>query len=131
MYQITFWALTIGCLLGGFMASMSWLGPKMPFLQGIHNKMIPFQTLIGIVCLAGGILALFFPLGPEMMTGDIIPAVLAILLGFTLAVSYMQGAPGFLKSINNVIRPYQVPLGILAIAAGVIHWFFMGSAPYF
>ena len=131
MYAITFWALTIGCLLGGFMCAMAWLGPKMPFLQGIYHKLMPFQTLIGFITLAGGVLALFFPMGPAMMTGDIVPAGVAIILGFTLAITYLHGAPQFLNNINNFIKPFQVPLGIIAIAAAIIHWFFMGNQLYF
>ena len=131
MYQITFWALTLGCLIGGFMATMNWFGGKIPILNQIYQILTPFQTLIGFITLIGGVLALFYPTGPEMFTGDLIPAVIAILLGFCIGIGYMKTKPEFLNYLYNMIKPFQVPLGSLAIAAAIVHWFFMGTEPFF
>jgi hypothetical protein len=131
MYTITFWALTLGCALGGFMVSMTWLGTKLPFLNPLHNMLKPFQTVIGFICCAAGVLAFFYPKGPEMLTGDLIPAVLALCLGFILAISYMPNRPQFVNTLNNMIRPLHVPIGIIAIIAAFVHWSFRGNAPFF
>ena len=127
MYGFTSWALALGCLMGGYMASMNWLGTKFPVLNTLNQKLTPFRTFIGIICLGGGILALFFPLGPGIIIiGDLIPAVAAILLGIFFVTDFM---PGIVKNFNNsFIQPFHVPLGIVAMAVAVLHWFKGGNA---
>jgi hypothetical protein len=131
MYQLTFWLLTLGCLFGGFMAAWSWFAPKFPALNKFHDKIAPFQKWIGLATLLGGILALFYPLGAELIIGDLLPSFAAISVGFVLAVAYIQNKPQFVNNLYNSISPYRVPLGLIAIAAGILHWFFVGTHPFF
>ncbi len=130
-YQIAHWALTYGILVGGCFAFLTWFAKNNYNLNTLLQKLGFIQILVGIFCFIGGILAFFYPLGTEAFTGDLIPAVIAIVLGFMLAMTYMKPKPEFLNQINQIITPYQVPLGIIAIGAAIVHYFFWGTKNFF
>ncbi|MBI3017983.1 MAG: hypothetical protein HYY62_08365 [Deltaproteobacteria bacterium] len=80
--QIAFWALTYGILLGGCFVFLTWFNH--PTVNNFLQKLSIVQLLTGLFCFLGGIVGLFYPLGEQMFTADLIPAVVAIILGFTL-----------------------------------------------
>lgn len=131
MYKIAYWALTYGILIGGCFAVATWVAKNNYNLTTWLQKLAPVQMLVGVFCFVGGILALFYPLGTEIIVGDLIPAGIAIVLGFMLAMTYTQQKPEFLNQINQKLLPYQVPLGIIAIGAAIIHHFFWGTQNFF
>lgn len=131
MYKVAYWALTYGILIGGAFTAATWMARTNFNVSNLLQKLAPVQLLVGIFCFIGGILGMFYPLGTEIIIGDLIPAGVAILLGFSLAVTYMQQKPEFLNQINQKIIPYHVPLGILAIATAIVHYFFWGTKNFF
>lgn len=131
IYNIAFWALTYGILVGGCFAFFSWFSTKNDTLHNLFNTLAPLQILVGIFCFVGGILAIYNPVGEPMFTGDLIPAVIAIVLGFMLTMTYMKTKPAFLDNLNQKLLPYQAPLGILAIGAALVHYFLWGAKNFF
>ncbi|HBQ20673.1 MAG: hypothetical protein A2Z91_06730 [Deltaproteobacteria bacterium GWA2_38_16] len=130
MYKIAFWALTYGILVGGCFTLFAWFAQTNDTFKTWYYKLAPIQTLVGIFCFVGGILGLFYPIGEEMITGDLIPAVIAILLGFMYIFAYFK-QPAFLNQIYQKLTPYQVPFGIIAIGAALVHYFIWGTKTYF
>ncbi|MBI3019531.1 MAG: hypothetical protein HYY61_06560 [Deltaproteobacteria bacterium] len=127
--KIAFWALTYGILLGGCFAFLTWFNH--PTVNNWLQKLSIVQLLTGLFCFIGGIVGLFYPLGEQMFTGDLIPAMVAIILGFTLSMTFIKTKPEFLHQLNQKIVPYQVWVGIIAIAAGIVHYFFWGTKNFF
>ena len=68
--------------------------------------------------------------GDVPVIGDLIPAVLSILISFYLFCSYQTEkngvVPGFLEKINSLIVKYKSILGIVSITVSLLHFFFPG-----
>ncbi|MBI4040826.1 MAG: hypothetical protein HY390_03045 [Deltaproteobacteria bacterium] len=131
MYKITFWAMTYGVGLAGIFAVWSWYAIHHYEHRNLLNKMAPVQILLGIFCFVGGALALFYPLGTEQFVGDLIPGMAALLIGFWLAFSNVKPQVPVLYQISQKMTPLQLPLGILAIASALVHYFLWGTKNFF
>ncbi|OGQ17676.1 MAG: hypothetical protein A3B70_08120 [Deltaproteobacteria bacterium RIFCSPHIGHO2_02_FULL_40_11] len=131
MYKITFWAMTYGITIGGFLTFFAWYATNHPTYKEWLYKLAPIQVLIGLFCLVGGALALFYPLGTEQFIGDLIPGATALIIGFWLSMTYMKPKLPILYDMSQKLTPYQLPLGLLAIGAAVVHYFFWGTKNFF
>jgi hypothetical protein len=131
MYKITFYAMSYGVGFAGLFALLGWWANTHPQWNTWLQKLAPIQILLGFFCFVGGGLALFYPLGTEQFIGDLIPGGMALILGFWLAFHYMKPEIPILTGLSHRLTPYQLPLGVLAVGAAVMHHFFWGTKNFF
>lgn len=132
-------------IIAGFIAVLPYLCTKYGFLGPIGNlikqaKWFPtFQIILGLWCLFAGVYKLVMPDWPKtMFVGDLIPAAASLCIGLLLAMVFFKQQKNLpqdkIELLNQKLTAYQFPIGVIAIAAGIIHTFFwmtLGSQAFF
>lgn len=121
-------------ILGGIVAMSALIIAQKPDAARYLAKLAPYQVLIGGLLLIVGVV-FFLVIGPvdafRAIKADALPAVanlggilVAIILGFVFALPQIVGmAPNSRQRAEELaekILPFQLLLGLLAAAAGVI-----------
>ena len=88
--------LGLACILGGFFAVIPLFIEKNPSLGTFNDKIAPYKIIIGLAILIIGVINFIVPYhspGHPLIPifGDLIPSVLAILLGAHVAVGELTG----------------------------------------
>ena len=121
-------------IAAGLLGASGLIVAKMPNAQGVIEKLLPFQALVGAGALVLGIINLLrwgpksllditkaFPVMGASMLGGV---VCGILLGFMFAVPLMGrlGPNGQQRAaeLAEKVAPWQLLIGLVAIAAGVL-----------
>ncbi|MEO8699008.1 MAG: hypothetical protein ABI867_03160 [Kofleriaceae bacterium] len=123
-------------IVGGILAMSGLIIAKKPDAKAILDKVMPFQALIGVAMLVLGIIYLIV-LGPiavfKGITVNPLPGaaalggiLVAIILGALFAVQQLAKMTGDLNAeqkaleLSNKLAPFQMLLGLLAIACAVV-----------
>lgn len=121
-------------ILGGIVATSALIAAQKPDAAKYLQRLAPYQVLIGGLLLILGVV-FFLVIGPvnafRAIKADALPAVanlggilVAIILGFVFALPQIVGmSPSNRQRAEELaqkILPFQLLLGLLAAAAGVI-----------
>jgi hypothetical protein len=121
-------------ILGAVVATSALIAAKKPDAQAILDRLAPYQVLIGLLLLILGVV-FFIVIGPinafRAIKADPVPAmvnlggiVVAIVLGFLFAlpklVSLSPGNEQRARELADKILPFQLLIGLLAAACGVV-----------
>lgn len=111
------------------------LADRVPFLAGFAKLYAgrTAQAILGGVTLAIGVIKLFVGSPGELVpvAGDILPALVGIVLGGVLLVETFR--PGSeaqaekyarVKEISKAVLSYRVPLGIAGVVVALAHFLF-------
>jgi general stress protein CsbA len=125
------WILTIGLIIGGFMASSSLFVKKNENFEKIVKVLSTWQGWIGIGVMIGGIIVLIMVLASGILRyvnalfiilylGSII---LAMVLGFLMAIGLLRTRKEIpqdkLEKVNKIISGFGIPLGIAGLIMGI------------
>jgi hypothetical protein len=130
--MLQFYFLSVlSLILGG--AALAWGTPD-------TNARLVRQTLakrwarigIGAVAVVTGVLKLFVraPGDTVVVAGDLLPAIVGIALGLALGAemwAHERGATEETSKIRAYAAYYKLPVGILGIATGLVHFFVPGA----
>jgi hypothetical protein len=88
------------------------------------------QFLLGIAGIIVGILRLIFPHDAPIILGDLIPAILSIVVGLTFLLGHIRFTIGLsqqqMQEGKEILASLQIPIGIIAFTAGILHVFLCG-----
>jgi hypothetical protein len=124
--------LGLACVAGGFFAVVHLFMEKNPALRNMDEKVAPYKIIVGLAILIIGIITFIVPyhgVGHPLIPifGDLIPSVLAILLGTHISIEFLETLKGvkssFALRLKTVLNKYQYPLGFAGIIFGILHWF--------
>lgn len=114
----------IACICAGILLALTHLDKldgESNFFNNVAAKLRPFNTVIGIVTLAVGILYL-------LKIKCVIFSIVGIACGLLLLPQQLAKVPligGFLVKLSNAINPFKVIVGDIAIILGVLSLFNM------
>ncbi len=123
--------LGLANILGGFFAVSPLFMDKYQGLKKVDEKVAPYKILIGLAILIIGVIKFIAPYhnsGHVLIPifGDLIPAVLAILLGIFTSIDFLETIRGvsgkFVEKLKNIQGKYQYPIGFAGIVFGILHW---------
>jgi hypothetical protein len=130
MYQIYFLSILTNIIAGialGFDRMDSRLRLHSVFNPELfqHNG---FRLAMGIITFVVGFLKLLSVApGDVAVVGDLLPAVMGMLMGFSLAFQYYQERTEVQSSatetLNRVFGRHNATLGMVGIVVGVVHFF--------
>lgn len=122
-------------IVGGGLALSPIIVAKKPNAQGIVDKLIPFQALIGVAMMVMSVI-FFIKIGPgaafKAIKSHPVPAMAnlgGIVFGFVLGSLYgmvalaKAGSPNNQQramEVTNKIAPYQMLIGFLVVGAGAL-----------
>ena len=120
-------------IMGGIVGASALIVAQKPDAKAILDKLVPFQALIGVLLLAIG-LVFFFMTGPlnafKAISANPLPAaanlvgiLVAVVLGFVFALPQIISITGQEQRANELaqkIFPFQILLGLIAAACGVV-----------
>ncbi|MCK4906182.1 MAG: hypothetical protein KAR07_08165 [Spirochaetes bacterium] len=133
--------LVLACLLSGFIAASIFLIEKIPALEPAKRFTPVLSVPVGLFSIMVGIIKFFSPSvdfratkdgvkylmdtsAAMIFLGDLMPAIAAILAGMVCSVSLLK----FINidqekknSIESKLSMWKVPIGLLAIIAGLVH----------
>jgi|GEM_PF-1298244 hypothetical protein len=138
--------LGIACLIGGFLIILPLFMEKNQGLKRFDEKIKPYKIIIGLAILIIGVIKFFAPYhgGDKRfipIIGDLLPAVLAILVGIFISVDFLESLQGakkkedaasragakklesFWTRTKSVLQRYQYPIGFASMLFGLLHWF--------
>jgi len=121
-------------ILGGVVACAGLIAAQKPDAQKYLEKLVPFQAVIGLTLIAfgiiffvvGGPIAMFKAIKVEAILGvaNLGGVLIGIILGFLLALpQIIRALPNAEQRANDLaqkIIPFQLLLGALAAACGVV-----------
>lgn len=117
-------------ILGGVIASASFIVSKKENARELIDKLIPFQGIIGLILLFWSIKGMFLILGNLKLSLILLTAVqfiVGFLLSYALLSQYLFSKSDEAKEKGQVLRAklvqYQVPAGIVLIVLGVLNLF--------
>ena len=119
--------LPLGCVVCGVLAASPVILRVLPFLSGLVEALARRRAPVGLATALAGVVALIFPAHGPSMLGSFVPALLAIGVGLGLSVDVLAGtnlARRFRKPLvvlGNALIYVRVPLGLIAVAAGLFH----------
>ncbi len=123
-------------IIAGFVLTSDFLGEKFSFLSAwkdIRSKKTP-MIVIGAAAAIVGFLKLFITAPYEFvfLAGDLLPAVTGMLIGGIVLYeglrARIEGKAEKLEKITTAVLTYRVPLGMIGMAAGFLH-FLMPTVP--
>jgi len=89
-----------------------------------------FRLVIGILAGIIGVLKLLSPMKGMPILGDVLPAAAGIAAGFMLIFGFYRehssdtDAEGNINRFGEIILRYKKPIGIVLLAAAVLHFLF-------
>jgi hypothetical protein len=120
-------------VIAGLTLAGDFLGDRVAFLASFKNLRAnrTAQAILGGVTLVVGVIKLFVGSPGELVpvAGDILPALMGIVLGGVLLVETFR--PGSdaqaekyaqVKKISKAVLSYRVPLGIAGVAVALVHF---------
>ena len=117
-------------ILGGLIASSSYIASKKPDAKELIDKLVPYQGIIGVVLLIWSIKNVFILFRYFSFNGIIITVVqfiVGFLLAYALLSQYLFSKSEEAKEKGQELRAklvqYQVPAGIGLIVLGVLRIF--------
>ncbi len=135
MVQFYFLAVCFN-LIGGFVLAAPHFSEKFPALsafrefvyskKGIRIGLITSLFLVGIL----KIISVFK--GDIIIVGDLLPSLTLMVSGFTLLIGYIYtdndevAVKGFLKKMDNIFVKHSSIVGVAAVVAACLHFFFPG-----
>jgi hypothetical protein len=141
MLQVYFLSVLF-LIVGGVSLLTQSLGKRFTTIKNFFGRRL-VKSLLGTVSLLVGVLKLFIraPFDTVVVAGDLLPAVIGIILGFALifdpyitekAVEESSETSSAAQAkqvkeptnINRIAAQIRVPLSIVAIATGVLHLIF-------
>lgn len=144
--------LGLACLTGGFLIILPLFMEKYQGLKRFDEKIKPYKIIIGLAILIIGAIKFFAPYhgGDKqfiIIIGDLLPAVLAILVGILISVDFLESLQGakkedaasragakklesFWTRTKSVLQRYQHPIGFASMLFGLLHWFIF-KVPFF
>jgi hypothetical protein len=136
-------------IIGGLFAISGLIIAKKPDAKKLFDQIAPAQGIVGVVLLVVGVIDViqvllrggvgsllrFAPLfGIALIACVIVEVLLGMLLGFALVAKLIPGESGAEKKGGEIalkLVPLQVPIGIVAIVAGLIVLLKIGfSSPF-
>jgi hypothetical protein len=125
--------LGLACLIGGFISVLPLFTEKYPRLEAFDARITPYKIIVGLAVLIIGVIRFIVPFHRSgrypfiPVFGDLIPAVLAILLGILVSIEFLEGVKGFKGAfsarLKETLHKYQYPIGFCGIVFGILHWF--------
>jgi hypothetical protein len=109
----------ISCICAGILLALTHLDKldgKSNFFNNVAEKLRPFNTVLGIITLAIGVIYL-------INIKCLIFGIIGIACGLLLLPQQLSKVPllgGFLFKISNIIKPYNVIVGDAAIILGIL-----------
>lgn len=87
-----------------------------------------FRLAMGLITFVVGFLKLLsVSPGDVAVVGDLLPAAVGMVMGFALVFQYYQERitvrSGAIESIDNLLKRYEAPLGVLGIFVALVHFF--------
>lgn len=139
-----FYLLTVvTTIVAGLALSSDYLGTKSEFFGSFRflrqNRSIQITT--GLITAVVGVLKLIFrsPGEEVIIAGDLLPAVVGIILGLILMGEAFRQHPKAegepekvekveksVEKVTKAIMPYRVPVGIAGVVVGLLHFIFPG-----
>jgi hypothetical protein len=125
--------LGLACLIGGFISVLPLFTEKYQRLDAFDRTLTPYKIIIGLAILIIGVIRFIipfhgsgrYPLVP--IFGDLIPSVLAMLLGVLVSMEFLESVKGFkgefTARLKETLHRYQYPIGFGGIVFGILHWF--------
>jgi hypothetical protein len=125
-------------IVGGIVGASALILAKKPDLKSVLDKIVPFQALIGALLMGLGIV-FFIASGPVTMfkaiketplpaAAAIVGVIVAVLLGFLFTLPQIISITGQQQRANEIaekIFPFQILLGLVAAACGVVSLLYM------
>ena len=124
--------LGLACIIGGFISVIPLFMEKYESLKKLDEKLSPYKIIIGLAVLIIGIINFIAPFhgsGRPLIPifGDLLPSVLAILVGLIISIDFLETLKGFkgnfAEKMKTVLHKYQYPFGFAGIFLGILHWF--------
>jgi hypothetical protein len=86
------------------------------------------KITLGVVAVIVGVVKFFVraPLDEVVVVGDLLPALAGIAIGLALlaeALIRREDGNAKLRKVRSASRFYRIPLGVVAIATGLAHFF--------
>jgi uncharacterized membrane-anchored protein len=128
MIQFYFLSIFFNALAGYVLISGEDNGP-LEIRPGFSLNDETVRLMLGILSMLTGILKLLSSVEGDLpVLGDIIPAVVGFVSGFTLVFEYYRGRTsvegGSPETINQVLVRNKKIIGLIAIAAAALHFLF-------
>ncbi len=131
------WLFSIFLIVVGALAAYAQVVQMLPQARQFLDRLLPYQGVIGVVALVGGVLmalrllanlGMMMHLAPVIwlasLAGSILCALLGILLGYGLIAQHVLSRSGDLQRRGETFRTRlaarQASLGLGAIAVGAI-----------
>lgn len=122
-------------IIAGLTLAGDFLGEKMPFLASFKNLRSnkAAQTVIALASIIIGVIKLIVlsPGESVPVVGDILPALTGIILGGILVIEAFRPAVDSrgesLQKISKTVLSYRVPVGIVGVVVGIVHFLFPGA----
>jgi hypothetical protein len=131
----------IAPIVGGIIAASGFIAAKAPDAQRVINKLLPYKAFIGVGLLVLGVLNLIANIGDlgtafkvDFLLGFTILLTIAaeLLLGFLLGMpqiaKWIPGdSPAEQKAVDTQKKlvKFEVPIGVIGIAAGVLMFLYL------
>ena len=122
-------------LMGGVALFSDYLSEKFPSFQPLNDFLGRKSTKItvGFISLAVGVIKLIVraPFDRVAVAGDLLPAIVGILIGLALLVDFFKqrlSAPQeVMEQAEKIAVTYRIPLGVLGILTAVAHFLFSSA----
>ncbi len=130
MYQIYFLSVLTN-IIAGIALAFDRMDERLR-LHAVFNPELfqhaGFRLAIGLITFVVGFLKLLsVSPGDAAIVGDLVPAVTGLLTGFALAFQYYQerteAQSSTVQSLDKVFGRHSSSLGMVALLAGVVHFF--------